>query len=100
MPRKRRPVQMPIAEATEAVVWRATFLLEAMKLSARTTEAEAKLREAIEDYSASKNPQPFEVYICHGCGGPCTELFSDLCKRCDVKASTIPRTLSFTELQS
>lgn len=82
MSRKRRPVQMPIAEATEAMYWRATFLLEAMKLNVRTTEAEAKLREAIEDFVASRNPTPFRIYTCEQCTEPCSTLTDGLCNRC------------------
>ena len=60
MSRKRKPVQMPIAEATEAVVWRAKWLVEAL------AEGEwlpvKRMKEALEDYAASKNPKPpFEL---------------------------------------
>lgn len=112
MSRKRKPVIMPIADATEALVWRAKFLLEAIDDKIAVPEHAKRLEHALDDYAESKRwsilapstaVQPLSViYTCEGCDGPCTERTDGLCNRCYDNAHPEPvsGTLSFAEMQS
>lgn len=90
---------MPIAEATECVIWRARILLESVEAATTTKEAATRLRVALDDYTASKG-DPIIIYRCNACSGPCTQRFDGMCTRCDEKSLPVNRTLTFAELQS
>ena len=100
MSRRRKPVQMSVEQATEALKWRAQILCEmlsALKQPPQFAEPIKRMTEALADYEASKRPQPFALMICESCKGSCTERHNGLCNRCFDLSQSQESFLSFTE---
>lgn len=100
MSRKRKPVQMTIAQATEAILWRARILcemLDALEQPVQMQEPIKRMKEALSDFEASKTPTVFQLPVCDACKNTCTERRHGLCNRCQDAAA--PALLNFAEMQ-
>lgn len=98
MSRKRKPVIMPIADATEALYWRAKILHESFEHPhANMALCRRQLGEALEDYRTSKAAiftgilatQQIYIYTCKACEYSCTETRDGLCNRCFSKTAPV-----------
>lgn len=57
MSRKRKPVLKPISAATDALMWRARIvceMLDGLEMPAQLHEPIKRMKEALEDFEASK----------------------------------------------